>query len=69
MSFGNIVPLLWAMGSINAFVTMQVFVKLLSTQISTTYIIYIRSVILFLLNSLFILKSDAYQPYTLTKTL
>ena len=60
MSFDNIIPLLLAMGSINAFVTMQVFVKLLSVHISATYIIYIRSVILFILNSLFILKSETY---------
>lgn len=66
MPFDNIIPLLWAMGSINAFVTMQVFVKLLSAHISAPYIIYMRSVILFLLNSLFILKSDTYQPYTST---
>lgn len=66
MSFDSILPLLWAMGSINAFVTVQVFVKLLSTHISTQYIIYVSSFILFLLNSLFILKSDTYQPYTPT---
>jgi hypothetical protein len=69
MSFDNIVPLLWAMGSINAFVTMQLFVKLLSTHISAQYIIYLRSLILFLLNSLLILKSDAYQPYTTNNAL
>lgn len=63
MKIDNIVPLLMAMGSINAFVTMQVFVKLLSTHISTQYIIYLRSTILFILNSFFILRSSDYQPY------
>jgi hypothetical protein len=58
MSLENIIPLLWAMGSINSFVTMQVFVKLLSVEISAPYIICMRSVLLFILNSIFILKSE-----------
>jgi hypothetical protein len=63
MSFEKIAPLLWAVGSINCFVTMQVFVKLLSPYLSTQYIIVLRSVLLLALNSLFVLNSSEYQPY------
>lgn len=63
MKIESITPILYAIGSVISFVTMQIFVKLLSEQITVQYILQVRSLILFAINSIFILNSNYYAPY------
>ena len=55
----------WVVGSTCAFVTMQLFIKLLSADVPSQYIVCLRSILLLLINSCFVFTSDQYEPYTL----
>lgn len=60
MSLENVSATVWAIGSTCCFVTMQLFIKLLSADVSSQYIVCLRSVLLLLINSCFVFGSEEY---------
>jgi hypothetical protein len=64
MEGGNILPIVWVVASSLSFITMQVFIKNLSQEISPQYVISLRSVLLLLFNSFLVFSSDQYEPYS-----
>ena len=56
-------PVIWSLMVSFFFVSMQVFVKLLSSQLSPRYIIAMRSICLLTLNSIIIAFSPNYQVH------
>ena len=51
-------------GSTCAFVSMQLFIKLLAADVSSQYIVCLRSVLLLLINSCIVFSSQDYKPFT-----
>lgn len=57
MNVENIWVCAWVIGSTCAFVTMQLFIKLLAADVSSQYIVCLRSVLLLLINSCIVFSS------------